>query len=113
MASKIRITRKVYFARPTVGAKHYLTVGASGWTETFPRIDADKQLETYIGQVALAELVDCFVQEMSVDDKSASWSDVLGYLARVFNVKSESIPMTIGVAFWGHVVLAEDAKGKN
>lgn len=113
MPSKIKITRKVYFARPTVGAKHYLTVGASGWAETFQRSDADKLLEAYIGTVPLCELVENFVAQLGVDDKSASWSDVLAYLARVFSVKAEAIPMTIGVAFWGHVVLAEDAKGKN
>ena len=113
MASKIKVTRKLYFSRPTVGPKHYLAVGASGWAETFSRLEADKQLQCFIGAVSLHELVDTFVKQMSVDDRSASWTDVLGYLSRVFSVKSDEIPMTIGIAFWGHVVIAEDIKGKN
>jgi hypothetical protein len=110
----IVISRRLSFQKPTVGAKHYLSIGASGWVETFPRKRVDAELKSYVGQLSICQLVDNFIEQMALADrKYETWSDVTGYLSRVFNVKADAVPMGVGIAFWGQVVMAVESKGSN
>ena len=112
--SQFVITRRMSFKQPSIGPRHYLAVGASGWAETFCRKEVDAQLLEYVGQVKLSELVDNFRVQLELDNRGqCCWSDVTDYLARIFKVKNEAIPIGVAIGFWAHVVLAGRAKGAN
>jgi len=108
------VTQKLSFKQPTIGPKNYVTVGSSGWPETFCRKETDADLREFCGQVKLAELVDNFRTQLELDRQGqCHWTDVTGYLSRIFGMKSDAVPIAIGVGFWAHVVMAERTKGAN
>lgn len=109
------ITQKMSFGRPVIANKHYLSSGASGWLETFLRVEADKALQIFIGQRSIADFVSNFLehQDLQVEKKKTTWSDVTGYLSRIMRIHPEKIPVEVGVAFWANVTMIEDAEGQN
>ncbi len=110
----IVITHKVSFGRPTIGPKHYVSVGASGWAETFLRCKADFELESFVTPLEVKDLVSNFMDQIDVaPKKKTTWSDVTRYLGRIVGIAADKIPMGAGIAFWGQVVLIEEAGGAN
>lgn len=112
------INQKVGFQRPSIGPKYYLAQGSSGWIETFPRDLADKALLAFIGRLAVQDLVDNFIEKIKLEAKETGkskifWHDVTGYLGRIIRVKPDKIPFDVGVAFWAHVVMIQDAEESN
>lgn len=110
----IFINHKVGFQKPTIGPKHYIAAGSSGWVETFPRDRADKALKAFIGRLEIEEMVDNFIEQIRLAAKETGkdkifWHDVTSYLGRILRVKAEKIPFEVGIAFWGHVVMTQEA----
>jgi len=112
---QITINQKMSFGRPVIGPKHYLATGASGWIETFLKVEADKALKTFIGRLCPKELVDNFLEHLALDPdkKRARWPDVTAYLGRIVRVHPDKIPIEVAVAFWAQIVKIEDQAGGN
>jgi hypothetical protein len=106
------IVQKVCFSRPTIGPRDYVSVGASGWAEVFPKKTADAALQAFIGQqVTLDELLKNFDDLISLQDKHrCAWTDVTGYLGRVFEKKPDQVPASVAISFWAHMVQLEKAR---
>lgn len=110
----IRVIQKVSFGRPEISRKHYMSIGASGWVETFLRCQADFALEKFVTPLGIQEVVSNFIAQNDVAlQKKVSWSDVTTYLGRIVGIAADKIPMDVGVAFWGQVVLIEEGKVAN
>lgn len=105
------------FSAPVVTRKAYLAKGPSGWLETFDRARSDAALVTFLGLVPLEEAVDLFKTQRELaedpEDKLPNWHTVVGFLARTMGVTPLAVPYDVGVAFWGHYVLALSEQGAN
>jgi hypothetical protein len=113
----IFINLKVGFQRPSIGPKHYIATGSSGWVETFPRDRADKALKAFIGRLEIEEMVSNFLEQIRLAAKETGkdrifWHDVTSYLGRIIRIKPEKIPYEVGVAFWAHVVMIQESDGE-
>jgi hypothetical protein len=100
----VYVTKKVAFERPVAGPQYYAATSASGWPERFPRKESDDELAKFIGHLQLDELIDNFQEFLDLKREGKSnWSDVLSYLARIFEVKSDDIKYGVAIAFWSAV----------
>jgi len=103
------------FTAPIVGPKVYIAKGPSGWPETFKRETLDRELVKFLAPSKVDDLVGHFIALRANDEKkeATEWHTVMGFLGRMLGVAIETIPHTVGIAFWGHVVLATTTKGLN
>jgi hypothetical protein len=103
------------FACPIVGPKVYVTKGPSGWPETFKRAELDRELVLFLAPANVDQMVRHFIGTREIDENKepTNWHTVMGYLGRMLGVAVETIPHTIGIAFWGRVVLASSMVGAN
>jgi hypothetical protein len=108
MMSMLEDEVTVSFSTPTITRKEYIVRGPSGWPETFKRDVCDQALAKFLGVVNTAELVDLFVTQRQLADKTepANWHTIVGYLGRTFGVSPKAVPHEAGIAFWAHVVMA-------
>jgi len=112
MAHQIRINDLV-FSEPVVSPRAYLTRGPSGWTETFKRAELDKELERFVEPNKLSEMIEVFLLARETSDTPTDWFTVIGFLGRTMACAPTAVPHTVGIAFWGHIVLAMTSKGAN
>lgn len=107
--------RSIYFERPTVGPRHYVAKGPSGWAETFSRATLDAELASFLGAAPVIEVVEMYVlqHELSTDKKPEDWHTVIGFLGRLLEVSPLTIPSEVGIAFWGCIELARRERGAN
>lgn len=103
----------IYFERPTVTARVYSAKGPSGWLETFPRKELDRQLTAFLGAAPVDAVVAMFIAQRELSDRITTWETVVGFLGRLLDVHPFSVPPEVGLAFWGHVVLAVREQGAN
>lgn len=96
----------VEFGQPVVGPKVYVTKGPSGWIETFKRGPSDAALKAFMAPVEIAVLVDMFVVGRDLANAETNWHTIVGFIARMLNITPRAVPAEVGVAFWGHIVLA-------
>lgn len=117
MAMTRRVSRgpAVYFERPTVSARLYVTKGPSGWAETFSRLVIDAELALFLGHAPVADAVDAFMiqRELSEDKKPEDWHTVIGFLGRLLEISPLDVPPEVGIAFWGRIELARHEQGTN
>ena len=107
------INRKLAFKRPTIGKKHYISVGSGGWAESFDRKTCDASLAQFIGNLSIDELANNFIEAIRLSNqKEATWQDVTKYLGRIFSLKADEIDIDVAIGFWAVVVQIED-KGVN
>lgn len=107
------------FTCPKVVGKVYVTTGPSGWPETFRREKLDAELAAFIATAAptveVIELVDMFIatRELGDNKEPIGWFTIVGFVARQLQLNPRTIPHTVGIAFWGQVVIAQTAQGAN
>ena len=110
--SEPSVTFKATFGRPIIGVRDYVSVNhASGWPESFCRKEADAKLQEFVGSaLPVGELLDNFTEMVDLKHGGrCTWSDVTGYLGRITKTSPDSISYTVAVAFWGQMVVREQA----
>jgi hypothetical protein len=103
----------LYFQCPTVTAKVYITKGPSGWPETFLRTKADAELAAFIKPAPVDDLVKLFIEARSLTRTPTDWHTIVGYLGRTMGCSPKTVPHTVGIAFWGRIVVASLEHGAN
>jgi len=103
----------VTFTRPTIGPRVYLVKGPSGWSETYIRKLADTALAKFIAPLDLGEVIGAFLTAMRLEAREENWEDVIGYLAKITQQSSKTIPEIVGVAFWAQALLHDEQEGIN
>lgn len=107
----VTINRKLTFQQPSISTREYITIGASGWPECFGRKEADAALVKFIGESCLRDLLSNFNELIVLrHDGVVTWTNLTGYLGRVFSIKADDVPYKVAVAFWGHILLSENEK---
>jgi len=103
------------FSVPQIAPKVYIVKGPSGWPETFKRDVVDRELAGFTHPAPVDALVDLFVTRRQLAEKPepTSWHTVIGFLGRTMNCPPNAVPHTVGIAFWGRVVLASLERGAN
>lgn len=110
---QIVIDQKVTFGPPATTRQHYLATGASGWIETFLRVESDRELDKLIVPRSLVDMISNFVECMNneVEKRAIRWHDVTGYLSRILRIRPEKVPIACGVAFWAKTIAFMDDNG--
>lgn len=103
----------VTFGRPTVGPRVYLTIGPSGWPETFKRATADLSLKEFLDPVDLDEALATFSTAMSLEGREETWEDVVAHLSKITHQPRSTIPRIVTVAFWARYTIHLAQEGAN
>ncbi len=105
----------VVFNQPTITPKAYISKSSAGWPETFDRKKADAELVKFVAPANVHELVELFIAQRELGEKHAdriiAWHTILGFLGRTMSVRFDFVPQLAAIAFWGHVVLAQQQEG--
>lgn len=103
----------LYFDKPTVTDRLYVTRGPSGWAESFQRKKLDGELARFLGAAPIEAAVDAFIirREIDEDRRHTTWPTVLGFLARLIDGSPLDVPLEVGIAFWGRVELELRTRG--
>lgn len=101
--------RRLSFKQPVIGNGQYLAPSSSGWMESFDKKACDEALASFIGEMPLDELADNFIEGQRVRNvkqkrKETQWTDVTRYLARIFDIDADSIPIDVAIAFWAYTI---------
>jgi len=103
----------VAFKRPTVGARVYLVVGGTGWTETYIRKQADEALAKLLHPLSVSDALTTFQAAMELEAREENWEDVMDFLGKITGQSPKVIPEIAGVGFWGQIVALELQQGTN
>lgn len=100
----------VTYNSPTITPKVYLSKTSAGWPETFDRKKVDAELAAFLAPLDVDEVVEMFIESRALGEKHAdriiAWHTIIGYLSRTMSVRFDLVPHTVGIAFWGHVVIS-------
>lgn len=102
---------ELFFTCPLVSSKLYVAKGPSGWLESFKRAELDRELEAFTKPLIAEDLVFMFVESraLSQDREETNWHTLIGWIARTLGIEPKLVPPTVGIAFWGRVVIATTA----
>lgn len=113
MTVSMTLDNDMFFTRPTIAGKRYIVKGPSGWTEVIPRAQADAELTAFAKPAPVHDIVDMFVSWRELERTPTDWWTIVGFLGRTLMCNPKTVPHAVGIAFWGHVVLATSARGAN
>lgn len=101
----------VIFNAPVIGPRVYVSEGGGGWSETFPRKEADQALLKILGAIPLALAVEGIVRKQKAEKTPFAFKFISAYLAELCRLPEDSFPPNVIVAFWAAVLLALADRG--
>lgn len=102
------------FSKPEIAKRTYIVRGPSGHTEVFQRDKLDVELAGFLKPAPVIDMVSLFITTRDLSDKKepTTWFTVAGFLGRTMQMSPKTIPPTVVIAFWAHIVVevrAQDA----
>lgn len=110
----------VIYSRPVLGPRTYVAKSNSGWTDSFPKKDADKAIREFLAPLEPSKVAENFVAGFRLVIREAQyrqvlWEDIVDYLAGIKACSKSLITGLIGIGFWAAVLglIDVDERGFN
>ena len=95
----------VSFRQPTVGARVYVFVSATGWSQTINRKEADAALVKFLHPLPVPDVLQQFVIMLDLKPEAPNWEDILKFLGEVTGQPAKQIPTLVAISFWGQITI--------